>query len=113
MLAVIAINWCVFEPNQYHPMPWQCPFYDHRKVKLPERTIKIRDKRIVVTNTAKNIVVVLDSQLYMQSQINSIIWNLKSIVYVDHITMYLHFFRVLAKSSPFLHLSRPPLPHIF
>ena len=56
----------------------------------PERTIKIGDEYIVATDTATNIGVVLDSQLHMDSQINSICRSSY---------MYLHF---ISKIIPFL-----------
>ena len=56
----------------------------------PERKIKIGDEYIVATDTAKNIGVVLDSQLHMDSQINSICRSSY---------MYLHF---ISKIKPFL-----------
>ena len=56
----------------------------------PESTIKIGDEYIVATDTAKNIGVVLDSQLHMDSQINSICRSSY---------MYLHF---ISKIKPFL-----------
>ena len=56
----------------------------------PERAIKIRDEYIVATDTAKNIGVVVDSQLHMDSQINSI---------CKSSYMYLHF---ISNIKPFL-----------
>ena len=58
----------------------------------PERTIKIGDEYIVAMDTAKNIGVLLDSQLHMDSQINSICRSSY---------MYLHF---ITKIKPFLTL---------